>query len=92
MKRMSCGLLILGIFLASCSNSPSMKSAMGSCDTIIKTDFSAGDTLRFTYSIDKQNEVNALAENWCGDRKKSAKRSSINCNGCCSATYLCTKQ
>ncbi len=83
--------LMLSFYLLGCSSNPSMKSAMGNCDTAIKTDFSAGDTIRFNYSVDKQQEVTTLANNWCGDHGKVAKKSSINCNGCCSATYRCFK-
>lgn len=83
--------LTFSVFFIGCSSNPSMKNSMGNCDTAIKTDFSAGDTIRFTYSVDKQQEVTALANNWCGDHGKAAKKSSINCNGCCSATYRCFK-
>lgn len=75
-----------------CSTNSSLKSAMGECDSTIKSNFAAGDVVRFTYRIDKQDEVAVLANSWCGERGKAAKKSSVNCDGCCSATYRCFKQ
>ena len=84
-------LLLLVTFTTSCSSNPSLKNAMGNCETGISTEFSAGDTIRFKYSAERQEEVSSLAENWCSDRGKVSKKSSLNCSGCCSATYRCFK-
>ena len=86
--------LILLFFLSlyGCASAPSMKKSMGDCDVNIETTFSAGDTIKFKYSVDKQSDVNTLAENWCSDRGKSAKKNTQSCTGCCVATYRCSSK
>lgn len=87
-------LLLNLILLAGCvtTSGPSIKKSMGDCDVNIETTFSSGDTIRFKYSVDKQSDVDVLAQNWCSDRKKIAKKNTQNCKGCCNATYRCFKE
>lgn len=85
-------ILLFLINLFGCASAPSMKKSMGDCDVNVETTFSAGDTIRFKYSIDKQQDVNLLAQNWCSERDKSAKKKTQNCKGCCIATYRCYKE
>lgn len=91
--KIKISILLIFLTLFGCASSPpSMKKSMGDCDVNIETTFSAGDTIRFKYSIDKQADVNILAENWCSDRGKSAKKNTQSCKGCCVATYRCSSK
>lgn len=65
-----CALIFILSFLFGCSSTPSQKDAMGNCQNGVQAAFSAGDTIRYDFPIQKQSEVEVLAKNWCDVRGK----------------------
>jgi hypothetical protein len=84
--------LVFLFTLSSCKQNPTLESSMSDCNSSIETVQSYGDTIRLKYDIEYQEDADRIAGDWCTAREKFFERNTINCKGCCVATYICKEQ
>lgn len=89
--------LLITFFFYGCAsigqkNSPPAKYS-SDCQVNVQILKSFGDTIRIEYNPSNMAKADKFASDYCLiERKKNSSKNQVNCDGCCTATYICKQK
>jgi hypothetical protein len=89
MRLITVTLITFFLIIGCKSNPTTLKDAMGDCSTKVEVLSSYGDTIRLKFNVSEALSADDIAAQWCKEQNKLYSKNTMNCNGCCTSTYLC---